>query len=125
MDKKKLVLTFMFVIALMVGGTLFWNYQGNKVVEETKEKTWSYLTESMKYKESDIKKIEAALAQGGDNGVLVAVVFADEPDTEYTYQQVERKIVQVGVNGSKEASKKNKHAETGNGIIETSDGKEK
>ena len=114
---KSKFIVIVFVLLILIGGGLFLKFQYDHSLQEIQQKTMEYLVKDKNYKESDIKKVESVHTKGGDIGVLVKVTFVDEPETEYSYQSYNGKIIQIEVNGERKAYPKSKHVETNNSMI--------
>lgn len=93
---KKIALSFLIVAGLVVAAIFSVNYFYNVQAEKIADKTKDYLLNKENKKKEDIKEIKGIRSKGGDYGILVRVIYKDNPNVHYFYKSYKGKITYDG-----------------------------
>lgn len=93
---KKIALSFLIVAGLVVAAIFSVNYFYNVQAEKIADKTNDYLLNKENKKKEDIKEIKGIRSKGGDYGILVRVIYKDNPNVHYFYKSYKGKITYDG-----------------------------
>lgn len=93
---KKIALIIIAIVALIVIGffsvNYFYDYQAKKIASKTE----NYLINKEDKKKEDIKEVKGIRSKVGDYGILVRVIYKNEPNIHYFYISNNGKITFEG-----------------------------
>ncbi|ATH91516.1 DUF3139 domain-containing protein [Bacillus glycinifermentans] len=96
MRLKKIALSFLIVAGLVVAAIFSVHYFYNTQAEKIAKKTENYLIDKENKKKEDMKEIKGIRSKGGDYGILVRVIYKNNPNVHYFYKSYKGKITYDG-----------------------------